>query len=124
LLSTAVIGQIALPVRDLRRAIEFYRDTLGLLLLFEHSNAAFFDCAGIRLMLAESDRAEREPARCLVYFTVPDIQAAARELERRGVALERQPHIVNRLPSYDLWLAFFRDSEGNPLALISERPRA
>lgn len=123
MLSISGIGQIALPVRDLQRAIVFYRDTLDLTLLFEHSNAAFFDCDGIRLMLSVSERSEHGHPACLVYYRVPDIAAAAETLRARGVEFEREPHVVSRLPSYDLWLAFFRDSEGNRLGLISEQAR-
>jgi methylmalonyl-CoA/ethylmalonyl-CoA epimerase len=31
-----------------------------------------------------------------------------------------EPHVIAKLPDHDLWLAGFRDSEGNFLALMSE----
>jgi len=43
----SAIGQIALTVTNLPRALQFYRDTLGLKFLFEASNMAFFDCGGV-----------------------------------------------------------------------------
>jgi catechol 2,3-dioxygenase-like lactoylglutathione lyase family enzyme len=46
------IGQIAMPVHDVARAAGFYRDILGLTFLFSAPQLAFFDCAGIRLMLS------------------------------------------------------------------------
>lgn len=52
-----------------------------------------------------------------------DIEAAHRALADRGVAFETKPGIVHRAADYDLWLAEFRDSEGNILALMSEKPR-
>ena len=36
------IGQIAINVHDTSRAVEFYRDTLGLKLLFTAGRLAFF----------------------------------------------------------------------------------
>ena len=45
------IGQIAVTIRDRPRAVAFYRDILGMRLLFEvPPKMAFFDCCGIRLM--------------------------------------------------------------------------
>jgi len=32
--------------------------------------------------------------------------------------------VVHRDPSYDLWMAFFRDPDDNVLALMSEVPTA
>lgn len=48
----AQIGQIAVPVSDIERAVAFYRDTLGMHFLFQAPpGLGFFDCAGVRLML-------------------------------------------------------------------------
>ena len=117
------IGQIALRVEDLRRAVAFYRDVLGLPLLFEAPpGMAFFGCGATRLMLALPERDQEGPA-ALVYYTVGDIHGAARSLEDQGVALERAPHLVAKLAHADLWMAFLRDSEGAMLALMSEVPR-
>ena len=45
------IGQVAAPVKELNRALSFYKDTLGLPLLFNIDTMAFFDCDGVRLLL-------------------------------------------------------------------------
>jgi methylmalonyl-CoA/ethylmalonyl-CoA epimerase len=117
------IGQIAITISDLDLAIAFYRDTLGLKLLFEVKGLAFFDCAGIRLMLSvEETRGDRFSS--VLYFTVPDILAATKALEGRGVAFDRLPHLAARMPDHDLWMAFFRDPDGNLLALMSEVRRS
>jgi methylmalonyl-CoA/ethylmalonyl-CoA epimerase len=58
-----------------------------------------------------------------VYYGVDDIQAAARELEARGVVFQEKPHIVARLPNVDVWLGIFRDPDQNVLGLMSEVPR-
>ena len=47
----ARLGQIAITVHDLNRATAFYRDTLGLQLLFTAEKLAFFNCGGVRFML-------------------------------------------------------------------------
>jgi methylmalonyl-CoA/ethylmalonyl-CoA epimerase len=118
------IGQIAVTIRNLPRAVAFYRDILGMKLLFEAPPAmAFFDCGGIRLMLSEPEGARNEQFSSVIYYTVDDIQAAAAELQGRGVTFEGPPHIIARLPHADLWMAFLRDPDGNLLALMSEVTR-
>jgi methylmalonyl-CoA/ethylmalonyl-CoA epimerase len=121
-LERASIGQIAITVGNLERAVAFYHDTLGLRPLFQVQGMAFFDCAGIRLMLAAEDE-PGERSGSVLYFKVPDLLAAARTLENRGVRFDRLPHLVARMPDHDLWMAFFRDPDRNPLALMSEVKR-
>jgi methylmalonyl-CoA/ethylmalonyl-CoA epimerase len=117
------IGQVALTVRDLDRAVEFYRDALGMRFLFHAGTLAFFDCDGVRLMLGLPER--DEPARVggIVYFRVEDIQAAHAALRDRGVEFEDAPHKVAELADREVWMAFFRDPAGNLLAVMSEPPR-
>lgn len=114
------VGQIALRATDLGRAIEFYRDVLRLPLLMQIPNAAFFDCGGVRLMLAEPESAEFDHPGSIVYYRVAEIQQAARDLAGRGVAFVREPHLLARMPDHELWMAFFHDPSGNMLALMSE----
>jgi methylmalonyl-CoA/ethylmalonyl-CoA epimerase len=116
------IGQIAINVHDVRRAIAFYRDTLGMKLLFEIPSAAFFQCGDMRMMLSLPEKPEFDHAASIIYYKVADIQAAFQTLTSRGVQFEGAPHLIARMPDYDLWMAFFRDSEANLLALISEVP--
>lgn len=115
------IGQIAITVHDTERATAFYRDVLGLQHLFSAPpSIAFFDCGGIRLMLAPPE--EKAPsAASVLYFPVADIAAAHAQIQERGAAFEGAPHVVHRAPGFELWMAFFRDSEGNLMALMEER---
>lgn len=115
----AVIGQIGITVTDVDRAVAFYRDVLGMKLLFQFPGMGFFDCAGIRLMLSKRER-PAESYSSILYFRVDDIQASFRDLAARGVKFEGDPHLVARMPDHELWMAFFRDSENNLLALMSE----
>lgn len=110
------IGQIAVNVSDLQRAIAFYRDKLALPFLFTTGNLAFFMCGPVRLML---DQIEPHHASVL-YFKVENIQTAAAELKERGVMFESEPHMIARMPDHELWMTFFRDSENNLMALMSE----
>lgn len=115
------LGQVALTVTDLQRATAFYRDTLGLPLLFEVPRMSFFDMGGIRLLigLPEPD-APRANGSSVLYYRVDDIKAAYDDLTSRGVTFSSEPHLVARMPDHDLWLAPFHDGEGNVLALMSE----
>jgi methylmalonyl-CoA/ethylmalonyl-CoA epimerase len=121
-LALSAIGQIAMPVRDPARATAFYRDVLRLPFLFAAPPLAFFDCAGIRLMLTVPESAEHDHPGSILYFRVADIVAAHAELSARGVRFTGSPHRVARLSDHELWLAFFADGEGNTLALMSEVP--
>jgi predicted enzyme related to lactoylglutathione lyase len=114
------IGQIAINVHDTNRAVEFYRETLGLKFLFTAGQLAFFDCGGVRLMLSPPERAEFDHPASILYFKVADIQAAHARLVDLKVKTEGEPHVVAKMPDHDLWLAAFRDSEGNMMAFMSE----
>lgn len=114
------IGQIAINVQDVERATAFYRDALGMKHLFSAPGMAFFDCDGVRLLLGAPEKPEDDHPSSILYFTVPDAKEAHRVLAGRGVAFEGEPHVVHRTDAYELWMAFFHDSEGNLLALMSE----
>ena len=114
------LGQIAINAHDIERATAFYRDTLGLPLLFTAGKLAFFNCGGVRLMLDVAEKPEFDHPSSILYFAVPDISAAHRQLVAKGVRFEDEPHLLARMPDHDLWMTFFRDSEQNLLALMSE----
>jgi len=118
------LGQVSINVHDLDRATTFYRDVLGLPLLFTVSGLVFFDCGGVRLMLARAEKPEFDHPSSVLYFTVPDIAAAHRQMLASGAGFDGDPDVIAKMPAYDLWMAFFRDSEQNLLALMSEVPRA
>lgn len=114
------IHQIAQPIRDIDRAVAFYRDALGVPLLFTAPpNLAFFDCAGVRLMLSPPSPGHDHPGSVL-YFAVDDIAAAHRALSERGVVFTDAPKKIATLPDREVWLAPFADTEGNTLALMAE----
>jgi methylmalonyl-CoA/ethylmalonyl-CoA epimerase len=104
------------------RAVAFYRDALGIrqLPIPAGPNLAFFDCDGIRLMLSLPE-GEFQHNGSVLYFKVADIHSAFVELKSRGVQFMGEPHLIARLPDHELWMAFFRDPDGNPLALMAEQ---
>src|SRR5215469_17016622 len=114
------IGQIAINVHDTNRALEFYRDVLGLKLLFTAGQLAFFDCGGVRLMLSPPSSPEYDHPSSILYFKVDDIQAAYARLKGLNVKMEGEPHLVARMPDHDLCLAGFHDTEGNVMELMAE----
>jgi len=118
------LGQIQIRAHDVERAAEFYEKTLGLKLLFQAPpGLAFFDCGGVRLMLDRPEKPEFDHASSILYFAVPDIQVAHAGMKEKGVHFEDEPHVIARMPDHDLWMTFFRDTEGNLLAFMSEVKR-
>ena len=116
-----VIGQIAVPVSDVDRAIAFYRDILGMRFLFKAPpGLGFFDCSGVRLLLDEPVKKQQENYSSIIYYKVSDLPAAYTTLSARGVLFEQPPELVAKMPDHELWMAFFRDPDGNLLALMSK----
>ncbi len=117
------IGQIALGVTEMAHGVAFWRDTVGLKFLFEAPNVAFFDVAGVRLMLAQNPTAAPKPSGIVLYFEVDDLDAAFASLHSHNVAVEPQgePHFIAKLGANELWMAFLRDPDDHVFALMSER---
>lgn len=117
---TAIL-QLSINVHDVPRAVAFYRDVLGLPLLFEvPPKMAFFMCGPVRLMLSVADAPKYDHPGSIVYYRVDDIQASHQALVAKGVPFATAPHMIARMPDHELWLADFEDTEGNTAALMSE----
>ena len=121
-LNLSKIGQIAIGVSDIDRATAFYRDTLGMRFLFSAlPGMSFFDCGGVRLMLTLPEQGRDElKSSSVIYYTVEDVQQATETLKSRGVRFIGEPHIIHSTDTYDLWMSFFTDPDGNTLALMAE----
>ena len=120
-LRLGTLTQVLQPVTDLDRAVVFYRDALQLRLIGHFGSIAFFDLDGVRLLLEPGDRASGS----VLYLEVPDIHTARDELAERGIAFEQEPHLIHRddtgvfgRPGAETWMAFFRDTEANLLAIV------
>jgi methylmalonyl-CoA/ethylmalonyl-CoA epimerase len=116
------IGQVALTISDLDKAVAFYRDVLGLKHLFSAPpGLAFFAAGSVRLMLSRPEKEDSERFSSALYFKVADIEKLHEALVSRGVKFEAAPHLVAKMPDYELWMAFFRDPDRNLLALMCEK---
>ena len=117
------LGQVHVSVSDFDRALKFYRDAMGLTLLFDipAQKMAFFDLGGVRLYLGVPSSPEYR-ANSFLYYRVSDIDAAYERLSANGVAFLSRPHLVHKTPSSELWMAGFRDSEGNYAQLMCDKP--
>lgn len=113
------IGQLGIMVKDLDAAVAFYRDKLGVKHLFTAPGMAFFDLGGIRLMLGQAGPGY--PAATFLYYKVDDIHSAFETLKDRGVPVVEDPELAHRTPQMELWLAQFKDMDGNPVVLMSEK---
>ena len=113
------IGQIGVPVKDIERAISFYKEQLGLPLLFNTDSMAFFDCNGVRLLLSLPEKEEYGNASSVIYFQVEDIKGKYEELAADITFLD-EPHVVAKIGQTETWMTFFKDPEGNTHAFISE----
>lgn len=125
-MTLSAIGQIAFVVRDIEASTAFYKDKLGIPFLFSAPpKLAFFDLAGIRLMLAEPENdseAHKIGTNSVIYFKVDDIKSTFETVEGRGVEVAEKPHLVAVLGTVELWMAFFRDLDQNLIGVMSEVP--
>jgi methylmalonyl-CoA/ethylmalonyl-CoA epimerase len=112
------IGQIAVPVKDLDRAVGFYTDVLGLPFLFRVPNMAFLRGGETTIMLTIPEAEFDHPASVL-YYEVGDLHAAHAAVSGKGAQVRRPPALVHRAADHELWMAFYLDTEGNTLALTS-----
>ena len=117
------LGQLSMNAKDLERATAFYRDTLGIPFLFQVPKMSFFDLDGVRLMLATPESPAYDHPGSILYFDVEDIRGAHASLQERGVAFAADPGLIADMGDHELWMAFFQDTEGNQLALMSEVPK-
>jgi methylmalonyl-CoA/ethylmalonyl-CoA epimerase len=114
------IGQIGIPVQDIERAVQFYKEKLGLTLLFNTDSMAFFENNGLRLMLTLPEKEEFAHTSSVIYFDVKDIKSSYETLQENGVKFIDEPHVVAKMGQTETWMTFFKDTEGNTHALMSE----
>src|SRR5690348_14302152 len=117
--------QVALTCRDLARARQFYRDTLGLTLLFEAGHMLFFDIGGQRLMVGLAEQAERPiVGGTYIYFDAPDLPRLVPALKAKGIEMIGNTETLQRTETHELKLQFFKDPDGNEIGLMGMVPKA
>jgi len=115
------IGQIGLTVTDLERAKAFYGEVLGLPFLFDAGTMAFFQCGSIRLMLGTAEVGQiASSVGTILYYKVAGIEEFCAGLVEKGVELLQGAHVVAKMPDHVLWMAFFKDPDGNVVGLMEE----
>ncbi|MEQ1863021.1 MAG: VOC family protein [Micropepsaceae bacterium] len=83
---------------------------------------AFFDMAGTRLMIGAAHFTGPLQNNTYLYFDAGDWQETEAELEKRGVKFDRTAEIVQRAEGKEHALRFFKDPDGNALAIMGWRP--
>ncbi|MCZ6820805.1 MAG: VOC family protein [Calditrichaeota bacterium] len=117
------IGQIAIAVSDIKKAVEFYKDKLDLSLLFEAPpGLAFFDCGGVRLMVTTQQGEEKDHRTSVIYYKVRDIGAATESIKEKGISFVREPQMTAKMEDHELWIGFIRDPDENLVGIMAEVP--
>jgi len=117
-LKLGTVGQVSRRVEDISSATTWFRDVLGLPHLYSYGPLSFFDCDGLRLFLQQGEGPKENS---VLYFRVADIHAAAAALKARDVAFIDEPHLIHRHEDgLEEWMVFFKDQDGQPLALMSQ----
>ncbi len=126
-LSLSRIKQIALPVNSVEKAKTFYKDVLGLRHLFDAPPAlSFFDCGGVRLMLAgpEAQGKDGDTQHAVLFYDVNDIKTAYAQIKAAGAPSLAEPHVIARMNGLAVWIAELSDGQGNNVSLMSEVPES
>lgn len=118
------LAQVAVTFHDVPRAIAWYRDVLGLPLIFETNGMAFFAMGDVRLMMTAPEKPEHDHMASVLYFKVAHIDEAYATLESRGVAFEDTPHLIGKMGSTEIWMCFLRDPEEHVIGITEERAGA
>lgn len=116
--------QVALTCRDLDRARKFYRDTLGLPLMFEAGTMLFFDAGGQRLVVGLAEKPDQPIGGTYIYFDAPDLPELVTALKAKGVGMIGGIETLQRTDTHELKLQFFRDPDGNQVGLMGMVPKA
>ena len=120
-LANATVAQLLIPIADFESGVAFYRDVLGLPLLFTAPpQMAFFKCGTTRLLIGVVPEGQQAQRGSQIYFGVGDIHAVHGFLSEHGVEFKAPPHVVSRSALGEVWLAEFLDPDWNQFALMSE----
>lgn len=117
------IGQIAIAITKLDASVKFYRDVLGLKLLFEVApNMAFFQCGETRLMLTTLQGPKSDHQTSTIYYSVSNIAEVFASFEQASLSVERPPQLAAKMPDHELWIGFIRDPDSNLIGIMEEKP--
>lgn len=116
------IGVVMLGVKELARAVAFYRDQLGLSVKSEIPGFVFLDGGSVTLCLSEplARSSDRIAGASEVVFSVEDVRAVYEALRGRGIRFTHEPRNVTGA----LWAANFEDPDGHRLSVFGPERRA
>jgi len=109
------LGLVMIVVRDMERSVAFYKDVLGLNLLFKQPNWSQFDAGNILIGLhPEGEEVKVSPTSGMsLGIYVEDITRTVAEVKRRGGHIEVEP----RPEPFGRW-ALLQDPDGYGVQLI------
>jgi methylmalonyl-CoA/ethylmalonyl-CoA epimerase len=117
------IRQIALPVREVTEAKQFYRDILGLRHLFDAPpGLSFFDCGGVQLMLAgpAGQGKDGDQQHAVLFYDVADIKGTHAKIKSSGAKSLEEPRVIARMNGREIWVSSVSDGQGNVVGLMSD----
>ncbi|MGA9285731.1 MAG: VOC family protein [Solirubrobacteraceae bacterium] len=107
---------VALPTKDLPRAVEFYGETLGLerSVYLEERNYAEFETGNLTISVIDAEKMglQHAPIRSGIALHVDDVASARATLEERGVSFGQ-----DTFDTGVCHMAVFDDPDGNLLIL-------
>ncbi len=116
------ITQVALSSADPAKLVAFYRDALGVPVLFEAGGMTFFQSGATRLMIGPNHHGATIGGEDItIYFEPRDWAEANAALEAAGVSFTGDATVVQQAPRRELALRAFKDPEGHTLALLGWR---
>lgn len=116
------IGQLAITVKNVSKALNFYQGILGLEFLFSPSdNLAFLKCGATRIMLSTPQGAGEVGKNSIPYFKTADLLSFFDKLIEKGASQERKPQLAAKMPDHELWIGFVKDPDGNLIGLMEEK---
>ena len=119
----SAIGQIAIAVTDLQQSLAFYRDKLGLPVLFEvPPNMAFLTCGEVRIMLTKLQGDPKDHKTSVIYYKVADLSSAVEQIKLSGINFIQEPQMTAKMPDHELWQGFIRDPDDNLIGIMAELP--
>jgi|SRR5215467_13533723 len=110
------ISAIMLGVRDLTKALEFYKGKLGLGVIMQEPGLALLQCGSIILGLSPGhvNMAPHVAGASEVVFGVENVRAAQKTLSARGITFLSEP----RQATPTDWVAHFKDPDGHLLSVF------
>jgi predicted enzyme related to lactoylglutathione lyase len=114
----------SLPAVDIKRARKFYEEKLGLKVVMEDPSPGVMLQAGAGTMIYVYQRAATKADHTVASFKVDNIEAEVKELKNKGIKFEEYDmpktgiKTINGIATMGTMKgAWFKDSEGNILAL-------